>query len=127
MIDLPPDVLRGLRFGDRIEFGPFSGDKLHPAARGRRELLGYRRTKSRASKPNLLIGCSVTSAASSWVEAKIEDGAGFFSGGAIFGQITARLPHHPDRRDLLALTVQHIEQGLFTDALTTGLPSNLES
>jgi hypothetical protein len=45
-------------------------------------------------------------------EAEVEEAAGLGAKLAIFRQVTARLPHHPDRRHRLALTCEHVEKGL---------------
>jgi hypothetical protein len=50
------------------------------------------------------IGCSVTSAASSWRVAQIEKAAGFSPRLAIFRQIAAGLAHQPNGRRRNALT-----------------------
>jgi len=64
-----------------------------------------------ASKLKRRIGCSVTSAAYSGVNTGRETaslGAQF----AIFRQIAACLPHHPDRRHLLPAAGQYFEKWL---------------
>ncbi len=66
-----------------------------------------------ASKLNRRIGCSVTSAAYSGVKQQIEKAAGLGAQLAIFRQIAAGLPHHPDRRHLrLPAARQYIDQRL---------------
>ena len=45
------------------------------------------------------------------VEAEIEETAGLGADLAIFGQIAASLPHHPDRRDFAFLPPEHVEKG----------------
>ena len=64
-----------------------------------------------ASKLKRRIGCSVTSAAIFRREAQIEKAAGLGAHFAIFRQIAAGLPHHPDRRNLLPAAGKHFEEG----------------
>jgi len=63
-----------------------------------------------ASKLKRRIGCSVTSAAFRR-EAKIEEAAGPGAQFAIFRQVTAGLPHHPDRRYRLPVAGQYVKEG----------------
>jgi len=65
-----------------------------------------------ASKLKRRIGCRVTSAAYSG-EAKIEKAAGLGAQFAIFRQITAGLPHHPDRRHRLPVSGKDVKKGVF--------------
>jgi hypothetical protein len=44
------------------------------------------------------------------IETEIEETARLFPHGPIFRQIAAGLPHHPDRRNRLTLTVENIEK-----------------
>src|SRR5687768_9519309 len=45
-------------------------------------------------------------------EAEFEEGCDLAAHCTIFGQVTTSLPHQPDRRNGLALTVQHIDKRL---------------
>ena len=44
-------------------------------------------------------------------EAEVEETSGLGAQLAIFGQITAGLPHHPDRRYLLPVAGKHVDEG----------------
>ena len=46
------------------------------------------------------------------IEAEIEEAAGLGAHLAIFRQIAAGLPHHPDGRDGLPLAGEHVDEGL---------------
>ena len=70
-----------------------------------------------ASKLKRRIGCSVTSAAYSGVKQRSRKAAGLGAQFAIFGQIAAGLPHHPDRRHLLPVPGKHFEERFGSEIL----------
>ena len=66
-----------------------------------------------ASKPKRRIGCERDFGGQIRVEAEVEEAAGPGAYLAIFREVTAGLPHHPDRGHFAFLPAEHVEQGFF--------------
>ena len=61
-----------------------------------------------ASKPKRVIGCSVTAAALAGVHRQRQEPARLGAQRAVFGQITTRLAHQPDRRRVEPFAAKHL-------------------
>src|SRR6185312_4637989 len=96
----------------RIEPGPFPHFKANAAAErvGHDQDIGKDDRRIEAEAADRLQG---DFAGKIRVEAEVEDAAGSGADLAIFRQVTARLPHHPDRGRLTLLPAEHVEQGLW--------------